>query len=84
MRKSISIAMILLGIGTFASGLAELTKVSASGADHHTIFAILFAIFACIHGWLNRKAFIRYFESLGWRWGLIGLGIVIIVVVCIV
>lgn len=84
MRRGIAIAMVLLGLGTFVSGIVDSSAVSVGGPGHHIIFAVLFAIVVCIHGWLNRKPLIRYFKGLGWGWVLVGLGLAVIVVANIV
>ena len=40
-------------------------------ASHHIAAASLFLVAVCIHGWYNRKAMVKYFGGLGWRWAII-------------
>jgi hypothetical protein len=78
MRSGVTIAMFLLGIWTIMTGIIELTPLSVGGPDHHIFAASAFIVVLCIHVWLNRKAFLQRFKALGWKWSLIGVGILII------
>lgn len=74
MRKGISVATVVFGIWTMLSGIMELTPYSNGSPEQHAIPALAFAIVVCIHAWLNRKPLFQYFRGLGWKWALVGLG----------
>jgi len=71
MRSGVTIAMSLLGIWTILTGII-------GSPAHHILAALAFIVVLCIHVWLNRKSFLQRFKGLGWKWSLIGLGILII------
>ncbi len=80
MRSGVNIAMFLTGIWTIMTGIIELTPLAIGSPAHHIVAASTFVVVLGIHVWLNRKAFLQRFKGLGWRWSLIGAGILIILI----
>jgi Na+/melibiose symporter-like transporter len=79
MRSGVTIAMVLLGIWTILTGITiEETPRAIGSPAHHIFAASAFVVVLCIHVWLNKKAFLQRFKGLGWKWSLIGVGILII------
>ena len=79
MRRTVSILLVLFGLGTILCGIrnfpipcfATFVKQFDVG---HAIISSIFSILLIIHVWLNRKPLFRYFGRLGWWWLPIGLG----------
>jgi hypothetical protein len=78
MRNFVTIGMTLAGIWTALSGFQQLTPLASGSVVHHLAPAILLVIFMGMHVWLNWKAFLLRFKGLGWKWGLVGIGLAII------
>jgi hypothetical protein len=78
MRRFVTIAMTLCGIWTVLSGIQMMIVPPVGGHAQHVAPAILFVIFMGLHLWLNWKAFLLRFKGLGWKWTLVGVGLVVI------
>lgn len=78
MRNFVTIGMTLTGLWTVLSGI-QMELFSTESHAHHVAPAILFVIFMLLHLVLNWKAFLLRFKGLGWKWGLIGVGLVIVI-----
>ena len=79
MRKFVTIGMTLTGLWTVLSGFQMMVVPPVGGHVQHVAPAILFVVFMGLHTWLNWKALLLRFKGLGWKWGLVGLGIIVIV-----
>jgi hypothetical protein len=69
LRSIVTIALCILGTWTIISGIVD--------SDVHIFAACTLAVVICIHLWINRKSFFQRFSGLGWKWMLIGLGILV-------
>ena len=78
MRSFVSIGIALTGIWTVLSGLVMLIVPPIDSHAHHVAPAILFVIFMVLHTWLNWKPLLLRFRGLGWKWALVGVVAVII------
>jgi hypothetical protein len=61
-RKFFSITMPLLLIICIFSGIIESQPWHPGAPGFHIFIAVLFIICLCIHIWLNRKAYVKYFS----------------------
>ena len=76
MRRGVSVAMVIFGVWIVVTGIWQVFPPFNTGVEPvHLIPAFCFAVLMIIHVWLNWKPLLRYFKGLGWRWVLIGLGI---------
>jgi hypothetical protein len=48
-------------------------------SDVHIFAACASIAVMCIHIWLNRKSFLQRFRGLGWKWMLIGAGMLTLI-----
>jgi hypothetical protein len=71
MRRISVILMIFSAILIIGTGIEEASPRHTGLANHHVAAASLFLIAACIHGWYNWKAMVKYFGGLCWRWAII-------------
>ncbi len=78
MRKFVTIGLTLTGLWTMLSGFQMMVVPPTDGHAQHLAPAFLFIIFMGLHTWLNWKALLLRFKGLGWRWALVGVGIVIV------
>jgi hypothetical protein len=62
-RKFLSIAMPLLLAIRILTGIIESQPRHAGVPGFHIFIAALFIICVCIHIWLNRKAYVKYFSN---------------------
>ena len=76
MRRGISVAMVVFGVWTAVTGIWQVFPPFDTGVEPvHIIPAFCFGVLAVIHVVLNWKPLSRYFRGLGWRWALVGLGV---------
>ena len=79
MRSFVTIGMTITGLGTILTGM--LLDIFAIGNHaHHVAPAYLFLSFMVWHLVLNWKSFLCRFKGLGWKWSLVGLAVVFILV----
>lgn len=62
----VRIGMVLTLVGVFLMG---------DSTSPHIIAALLFTTAVGVHVWLYRRAIVRRFARLGWRWAWIGAGV---------
>ena len=61
MRRGVGIAMMLLILLSVVTGIGESRPAHLGPPVAHIFAAVLLLVTVCLHVWLNRKAFIRYF-----------------------
>jgi hypothetical protein len=61
----------MLGIWTIITGVMD--------SDIHIFVACASIVVMFIHIWLNRKSFLQRFRGLGWKWMIIGLGMLVVI-----
>jgi hypothetical protein len=72
MRRGISIALVLFGLMTAIAGIWKLfPPCNEISYPPHIFASFIFLILIIIHIWSNRKAILRYFSGLGWKWLLV-------------
>jgi hypothetical protein len=76
MKKSIDIATMLFALWTIVSGVVD--------SDIHVVISSIFAILIFIHAFLYKKMLFTYFKELRWRWSLVVLGILTIIITSII
>jgi hypothetical protein len=69
LRSIVTISLSILGIWTIVTGIMD--------SDIHILAACILLVVICIHIWLNRNSFLQHFRGLGWKWMLIGAGILV-------
>ena len=75
MRRVIGIAMVIFGLAMVITGIWNLfPPFNTMLFPPHIITSFIFGILAVIHACLNRKPIAQYFQNLGRRRVLIGLG----------
>lgn len=79
MKNFTTIGMTLTGIWTALSGILELTPAAIGSPAHHVFAAFVFLVFLGIHTWLNRRSLLLRFKGLGWKWSIVGMGLLVII-----
>jgi hypothetical protein len=78
MRNFVTVGLTLTGLWTMLSGFQMMIVPPVAGHAQHVAPAFLFIIFMGLHTWLNWKPLLLRFKGLGWKWGLVGIGLAII------
>jgi hypothetical protein len=60
MRRYICLTMVFLFFATIITGFAE-AHVHPGSSGSHLFIAVLFVVFALVHGLINRKSLARHF-----------------------
>jgi hypothetical protein len=74
MRGVISIILVLLSIIMAVTGIMEMLPGQANSVvldNVHAVISFMFMSAVCLHGWLNRKAIVKYLRHLHWKWSLV-------------
>ena len=80
MRRGISVAMVIFGLGAALTGIWQLFPPFNTGVDPpHIIFTFPFGILMIIHTWLNRKPVLRHFRKLGGWWIVVVIGFLLVI-----
>jgi uncharacterized membrane protein len=80
MRRGISIALVIFGLLTAVAGIWKLfPPANKTVYPPHIIASFIFLILVIIHVWLNRKAILKYFSKLGWKWIWVILGFALVI-----
>ena len=76
MRRGISIAMAISGLGMVLTGIWNFfPPFNTEFFWPHVTNSCIFGLLIIIHVCLNWKPLLRYFKRLGWWWILAGVGI---------
>jgi hypothetical protein len=76
MRKGIDIAIIIFAFWTVISGIVD--------SDIHLIVSLIFTLLICIHAIQYRKLLLICFKGLRWKWVLIMLAFMVMVITSII
>jgi hypothetical protein len=72
MKKGVDIATILFALWAVITGLVD--------SDIHILVSAMFTLLICIHAFLYRKMLITSFKGLRWKWALIVLVFMVMVI----
>jgi hypothetical protein len=72
MKKGVDIATILFAFWAVITGIVD--------SDIHILVSAIFTLLICIHAFLYRKMLITSFKGLRWKWAIIILIFMVIVV----
>lgn len=76
-RKATSLALVVTGLLTLITGLWNFfPPFNDRFSPGHAYGACVFAALCLVHVWLNRGAVRKYLKRVGWRWLLVGSGVV--------
>jgi hypothetical protein len=85
MRRTVSIILVLTGLFTVITGIWNFfPPFSKSFSPGHAVVACVFGVICVVHAWLNWKAIRKYLQGLGWKWLLVGSGLIASVMVGII
>ena len=85
MRRVTSVALVVCGLFIAITGIWNFfPPFSESFSPGHAIGSVVFAVLCVVHVWLNWKAILKYFKSLGWWWLLVGTGLLATVLVVLI
>jgi hypothetical protein len=76
MKKGIDIAIIVFAFWTAISGIVD--------SDIHMIVSAIFTLLICIHAIQYRKLLLICFKGLRWKWALILLAFMVMVITSII
>ena len=78
MRRVISLALVIYGLLTIATGIWNFfPPFNTMFYVQHVINSCIFGSLLIIHVILNMKSITRYIKGLGWWWILVSLGVLL-------